>query len=222
MKKLNAPQYMFEEAIKRDPNFSKEWVILVDGGIYQLKAIKKQIKSKKIKASIVVDIIHVLEYLWKAAHDFYEEGSKETEEWVNYYLLMVLQGKASKAAAAMKRSATCRKLMKRTNVDICARYLCKYSSYLKYQEYLKKGWPIATGVIEGACRHLIKDRMDITGARWSLSGAEAILHLRSIYNSGDRDKYWDYHETQEHARNHCSLYATDEKFLNNENKPCFC
>jgi len=203
---------MFEEAKKRDPNFSKEWVVLVDGGIHQLKEIKKQIKLRKIKASIVIDLIHVLEYLWKAAHDFYEEGSKETEEWVNYYLMMVLQGKASRVAAAIKRSATCRNLAKKDNVIACARYLCKYAPYLKYQEYLKKGWPIATGIIEGACRHLIKDRMDITGARWSLSGAEAILRLRSIYSSGDWDKYWDYHEKQEHIRNHCSLYAADENF----------
>ena len=68
----------------------------------------------------------------------------------------------------------------RKPVDTCANYLLKYSPYLRYNEYLEQGMPIATGVIEGACRHLIKDRMDITGARWSLSGAEAILKLRSL------------------------------------------
>ncbi len=197
---------MFDEAEKNDPNYSKEWVILIDGQIAQLKQIKKQLKSRKIKASIVIDLIHVLEYLWKASHDFYAEGSKEGEEWVNKHFLLILNGKASRVAAAIKRSATCKKIEKRNEVNTCAKYLCKYSQYLNYAEYLKKGWPIATGIIEGACRHLIKDRMDITGARWSLDGAEAILRLRSIHSSGDWDKYWKFHEEQEFRRNHSSHY----------------
>lgn len=201
---------MFDEAQKRDSKFSKEWVILVDGQIHQLKQIKKQLKVRGIKASIVIDVIHVLEYLWKASHDFYIEGSKEGEEWVNKHLLMVLNGDASRVAAAIKRSATCRKIEKRTGIDTCAKYLCKYSSYLNYSEYLKNGWPIATGIIEGACRHLVKDRMDITGARWSLSGAEAILQLRSIHSSGDWDNYWKYHEEQGYIRNHSFLYVNPD------------
>ena len=125
---------------------------------------------------------------------------------------MILNEKASRVAAAMKRAATCRKLEKRTGINTCARYLCKYAAYLNYAEYLKNGWPIATGIIEGACRHLVKDRMDITGARWSLSGAEAILRLRSIYSSGDWEEYWIYHEAQEYIRNHGSLYENPDLF----------
>ena len=71
---------------------------------------------------------------------------------------------------------------------------------------MKAGLPIATGVIEGACRHLIKDRMDITGARWSLKGAEAVLRLRSLYISGDWHEYWRFHLKQEYKRNHNALY----------------
>lgn len=82
---------------------------------------------------------------------------------------------------------------------------------MKYDEYLAKGMPIATGLIEGACRHDVKDRMDVTGARWSLRGAEAVLRLRSIYASGDWDAYWKYHETKEHYRNHRSRYAKPER-----------
>jgi hypothetical protein len=81
---------------------------------------------------------------------------------------------------------------------------------MKYDEYLSLGYPIATGVIEGACRYLIKDRLDITGARWSLSGAEAILKLRSLRASGDFDDYWVFHEKKELERNHLKKYA-DEK-----------
>lgn len=78
---------------------------------------------------------------------------------------------------------------------------------MKYDKYLKHGYPIATGVIEGACRYLIKDRLDITGARWSVSGAEAILKLRSLRASGDFDDYWAFHEKKELERNHLKKYA---------------
>jgi hypothetical protein len=77
---------------------------------------------------------------------------------------------------------------------------------MKYAEALADGLPIATGVIEGACRYLVKDRMDITGARWSLTGAEAVLRLRAIRASGDFDAYWEFHLAQEHARNHAERY----------------
>jgi len=78
---------------------------------------------------------------------------------------------------------------------------------LRYHEYLRDGLPIATGVIESACRHLIQDRMGRTGARWSLAGAEVILQLRSLRSSGDFDDYWRFHIEQEHRRNHVAQYA---------------
>jgi hypothetical protein len=96
---------------------------------------------------------------------------------------------------------------KRVGADDCADYLIAKRSMLRYDRYLRQGLPIATGVIEGACRHLIVDRLDITGARWSVRGAEAILRLRSLRSSGDFDDYWRFHLEAEHARNHASRYA---------------
>jgi hypothetical protein len=69
-----------------------------------------------------------------------------------------------------------------------------------------KGWPIATGIIEGACRHIVKDRMDITGARWGLEGAEAILKLRAVIATGDFGAYWRFHLRREHERIHHARY----------------
>jgi hypothetical protein len=92
-------------------------------------------------------------------------------------------------------------------VDTCARYLRNHSAYLRYDGYLAQGLPIATGVIEGACRHLVKDRMDVTGARWSLTGAEAVLRLRALRSSYDFDEYWVFHEAREYERTHQALYA---------------
>ena len=88
----------------------------------------------------------------------------------------------------------------RAGADACVRYLTGKDEYLRYDQALAAGWPIATGVIEGACRHLIGDRLDITGARWGLDGAEAILTLRAVLSNGDFDDYWRYHLAREHQR----------------------
>jgi hypothetical protein len=109
----------------------------------------------------------------------------------------------------MRRSATRRHLDKdrRRPVDKAAGYLLHYKRFLRYDRYLAQGYPVASGVIEGACRHLVNLRMNRSGARWSLSGAEAVLRLRSLVKSGDFDDYWTFHEAQERKRNHLAAYA---------------
>jgi hypothetical protein len=151
-------------------------------------------------------------YLWSASLAFHGEGSPERENWVGERLLAVLEGRASLVAAGMRRSATKRGLAtaEREPVDVCAQYLLNHTAYLRYDEYLKAGLPIATGVIEGACRHLVKDRMAVTGARWSLAGAEAVLQLRALRSSGDFDEYWKFHEQREYERNHATRYAGEK------------
>jgi hypothetical protein len=121
----------------------------------------------------------------------------------------VLDGRATRVAGQLRRAATHAGLdrARRAGADTCATYLTNKSAYLDYPTALGNGWPIATGVIEGACRHLVKDRMDITGARWSLDGAEAVLKLRALRSNGDFDDYWAYHLAQEHQRVHLSRYA---------------
>ena len=145
----------------------------------------------------------------KAAHCFHPVGSDGAEAWVRDRALSILNGRASEVAAGMRRSATLRQLLKtrRQAVDKCADYLLKYRPYLNYDVYLAHGFPIATGVIEGACRHLVKDRMDITGARWRLQSAEAVLKLRALRSNQHFDAYWRFHKTQELERNHLSRYA---------------
>ncbi len=199
---------VFQEALRRDPKKSRKWIMLVDGHKEQLKQIRSCIKRYGVKVIVVLDFIHVLEYLWKAAYCFYSAGSKEAEAWVSERALYILQGKASQVAAGMRRSATLRRLSadKRKAVDRCSDYLLKYKDMLRYDEYLAEGLPIATGVIEGTCRHLVKDRMDITGARWGLRRAEAILKLRSLYSSRDSDDYWNFYKAQTLQRNHLSQY----------------
>jgi len=130
---------------------------------------------------------------------------------VAHKALAVLEGKASIVAAAIRRKATTLGLndAERKNADVCADYLLAKSPYLDYQTALTKGWPIATGVIEGACRHIVKDRLDITGARWGLEGAEAILKLRALRSNGDWTRYWPFHLAQERRRVHQSRYLSN-------------
>ena len=199
----------FEEADYRDPGHKKDWAALVDGNKPQIRILRRMAKEKGIDLAIIVDIIHVIEYLWGAGRAFHPESGPELESWVRVRLLEILRGKAGYVAGGMRRSATLRDLVpaQRKPVDACADYLLNYAPYLKYDLYLARGLPIATGVIEGACRHLVKDRMEVTGARWSLAGAEAVLRLRALRASHDFDEYWTFHEAQEYERNHRSLYA---------------
>ncbi len=181
----------------------------MDGNNAQINILKRIARAKGINLTIIVDIIHVTEYLWDAGRVFHPESGPELEKWVQHRLKKILEGKAGQMAGGMRRSATRKKLgsKERAPVDKCATYLLNKSPYLRYDRYLAGGLPIATGVIEGACRHLVKDRMEITGAKWGLQGAEAVLRLRALRASKDFDEYWLFHEECEYKRNHQDHYA---------------
>ncbi len=201
----------FDDACKRDPEQSKRWLVLVDGDKKLTRWVRAEARKRKLKITVVLDFIHALEYLWKAAHVFFERGTPEIEQWVLERLERMLEGHTGHVVAGMTRMATVRELseIERKPVDKAAKYLLKRvrTGMMKYDELLAIGAPIATGVIEGACRHLICDRMDLTGARWRLAGAEAVLRMRSILSSGDFDDYWRFHEEAEFRRNHSSRYS---------------
>lgn len=202
---------IFDEAERRDPEHRRTWVALVDGNVHQIDRIHAEAKARELTVAVICDFVHVLEYLWSAAWSFHEEGDPAAEAWVRTKALAVLAGDARLVAAAIRRTATNRRLdkTKRANADTCATYLVNKAPYLDYASALEQGWPIATGVIEGACRHLVKDRMDLTGARWGLEGAEAVLRLRAIRCNGDFETYWNHHLRHERQRIHLSRYAPD-------------
>jgi hypothetical protein len=150
----------------------------------------------------------VLEYLWKAAWCFHDDADPDAEPWVATHALKLLGGEADAVITALHQQAAAAGLTatQRGGVDACISYLTAKKPFLAYDTALAAGWPIATGVIEGACRHLIGDRLDITGARWGLQGAEAVLKLRALCSNGDFDTYWHFHVRQEHRRNHQARY----------------
>ena len=133
----------------------------------------------------------------------------EAETWVTTRLEHLLRGRSRQVVAHLRRTATARRLTEtqRAPVEQCAHSLRKSADFLHYDASLAAGFPLATGVIEGACRPLGKDRMEGTGARWSLTGAEAVLRLRSLWSSGDFEAYWQFHLEQEFKRHHAVRYA---------------
>lgn len=209
----------FRDALARDPENKRRWVVLVDGHADQLKWVKKAANKHGVTITIVLDVIHVLGYLWNVAHTIYGDRTKEGESWVTTRLMWLLQGRSGNQIAAdilrtmrdLELGPDKRGIFERTAArgifERAAAYLKKHRAYIDYSAYLRDGLPIATGVIEGACRYLVKDRMDRTGARWSLAGAEAVLRLRALVTSDDLDAYWPFHLACEQRRHHASRYA---------------
>ena len=172
--------------------------------------IRGQAAARGITIVILIDFIHVIGYLWKAAWCFHAPRDPAIGAWVTARGLDILHGRVAGVIRQIRdlagknppRPGSEHAKIIRTTLH----YLQAKQPYLDYPAALAAGWPIATGVIEGACRHLVQDRMGITGARWSLAGAQAILWLRAIRANGDLDTYWTWHLAQEHHRNHLSRY----------------
>jgi hypothetical protein len=201
------------QAGRRDPGHARTWIVLADGDNHQIEVFRAEAARRGITITIVIDFIHVLEYLWKAAWCFHPPRDPAMEDWVITQALDILHGRVSEVISRIRQLAGDHpprpggehaKIIRAT-----LHYLTAKQPYLDYPAALAAGWPIATGVIEGACRHLVQDRMGITGARWGLQGAQAMLWLRAIAASGDHDAYWAWHITQEHQRNHLSRFKTD-------------
>jgi hypothetical protein len=192
----------FGEAEARDPQHLRTWVVLVDGAEHQLDLIRAEADCRAVTIHVVIDLIHVLEYIWKAAWSLHETGDPAAEDWVAARALAVLAGDSARVSKEITDEADSAGLSgsQRTGADACARYLNARLEYLRYDQALADGWPIATGVIEGACRHLIADRLDIGGARWGLDGAEAVLTLRAVISNGDFEEYWRFHLARQHQR----------------------
>ena len=199
---------VFDQADQRDPTHRRTWIVLVDGARHQLELIRAEAARRNVTIHILVDFIHVLEYLWKAAWCFYQDGDPDAEPWVAGHALKILAGDVDAVITTLQTRAADAELTayQRGGVDTCVGYLQAKRDLLDYDTALAAGWPIATGVIEGACRHLVGDRLDITGARWGLHGAEAVLKLRALWTNGDFPAYWRYHLRQEHRRVHQARY----------------
>jgi hypothetical protein len=195
---------MFAEAERRDPAHLRPLVALVDGADAQRDQIRAEAARRGRTLTLVLDLLHALHYLWLAAMALCRENRRAARDCVTTYLEKLLTRPVVDVIAGLRQSATLRHLTgaRRAAVDQCADFLHKNAPLVDYPRFLREGLPIATGVIEGACRHLVQDRLGITGAQWDLVSAEAILRLRALDASGDWEAYWHFHLRQEHLRHY--------------------
>jgi hypothetical protein len=185
------------EMDRRDPAGLLTRIALTDGE----RALQIRVKSK-LRVTLILDLMHVMEKLWKAAYVFHDEGSLEADLSVLERALRILSGEVSQVIKGLRQSITKRRLSgaPQKTLQAVARYFSKNRSYMRYDDYLAKGWPIASGPVEGACKNLIKDRMERSGMRWTEAMAEALVKLRAIFLSGDFDLYWNFHIQQDQQR----------------------
>jgi hypothetical protein len=193
--------WLADEVIRRDPQGSKPVIFLSDG---ERALHDRQSEYLPEDTVCILDLFHVLERLWKVAWCFFEEKTqkREAHRWVEERLKRLLEGRVDAVIRGMRYQATQRGLkgQKRKTVAAAAGYFAGNRDRMKYDAYLAAGYPIGSGVVEGACRHLVKDRMERTGMRWLPSGAQAMLDLRATYLNGEWDAFWTFHMLQEDQR----------------------
>jgi hypothetical protein len=205
----------FDEADRRDPQRTRQRVFLVDGNKQQITAIAAQARDRGLKVPVLIDYIHVSGYIGKAAAALHPGDPVTAGQWADGQLLRVLHGRARAVAAtlasvAKKTRANPRKRhLDLTDMDRAVTYLTNNHQHMKYDKALASGWPIATGMIEGACRFVIEDRFGITGARWSPDGAETILKIRAVVVNGDLDDYMRYYKERYREEHHLARYDED-------------
>jgi hypothetical protein len=202
----------FDEADRRDPHRTRQRVFLVDGNKQQIAAIEAEAGKRKLKIPVLIDYIHVSGYIGKASAALHPGDPVLAGQWADGQLLRVLHGRAKAVAATLAsvarrtRANPRRKHPDLADVDRAVTYLENNRQHMKYDKALEKGWPIATGLIEGSCRYVIEDRFGITGARWSPEGAETILKIRAVVVNGDLDDYMDYYKGRYRREHHLARY----------------
>lgn len=173
-------------------------VALCDG----CEALQSRIAAQFADFCLVLDFIHASEYLWDVANRLLGESHPNRLEWMADQTLRILSGQTQQVIADFRciaqKSKT--KTAQREQLNKTANYFERNLPFMDYPTYLAKGWPIASGVIEGACRHFVKDRCELSGMRWNQTGAENLLRLRAVAENGDWDAYHNYRKQQRHIR----------------------
>jgi hypothetical protein len=202
--------WLAQEVIRRNPQGSKPVIFLSDGE----RALQdRQSEYLPENTICILDLFHVLERLWKVAWCFFDERTqkRQAHQWVEERLKRLLEGKAGSVIRGIRYQSTQYALrgQRQKTVKEAADYFERNRDRMKYDEYLAAGYPIGSGVVEGACRHLVKDRMERSGMRWLPSGAQAMLDLRATYLNGEWSDFWKFHTEREDQRLYGKIRQTD-------------
>jgi hypothetical protein len=189
--------WLLNEVAERNRGLAREMACVQDGQESLWDAAERNLPQRN--RSNILDLLHVTPRLWKAAHVFCKEGSDAAEQFMRARLLKILQGRSDLVVRGLREMASKRGLSgakKKTIASVCA-YFDANRSRMHYDVYLAKGYPIASGAIEGACRHLVKDRLERAGMHWTPAGAQAMLDVRSTLVNGDWERYQAYYRERE-------------------------
>ena len=188
------------QVLAREGPHIQHRVALSDGA----QALQERLRERWPGFTLVLDFIHADEKLWDVANSLFGEQSPQRQPWVEAQTLQLLSGQVTQVIAALRRLASSSQstASQRTTLTEVANYCQRNAPYMDYGRYLANGWPIASGVIEGACRHLVKERCELSGMRWSKDGVENLLRLRAVAENDDWAAYHRFRKQQRHQRLH--------------------
>ena len=205
---LGGQTVAFEQLVKQVEKHQspqiEHFVALTDGN----RGLKNRVQQDLPDFTLIVDLIHVTEYLWDAANALLGDTHPMRELWMQDALRCLLEDDLDQLLNHLTYHLTRLSKSKQTTLNPVIRYLTNNRDYMHYQTYLAQGYPIGTGVIEGACRHLVKDRFERAGMRWSLEGAQVTLNLRAVYLNGDWENFQRFRRQQAHQKRYGSLHPT--------------
>lgn len=188
--KETAMRFTRRQALARESPQITHRVALTDGSA----PLQAQVQAQFPEFTLVLDLVHAVEYLWEGANALLGETDAGRTAWVKERTLQLLSGQTQELIAELRGlvGASQTRAGARPVLGRVANYYERNLPYMRYDLYLAAGWPVATGVIEGACRHLVKDRCELSGMRWTQSGAEELLHLRCVSENGDWEAFHEF------------------------------
>ena len=190
--KTAALRFTAQQVWRQQGGHIRHQVALTDGS----EALQERVHAQFPDFTLVLDCIHAIEYLWKAANALLGETALERTDWVKSRVQHMLSGQSAVLIADLQSLASTAEAASKKTLLAVAAYYERNRAFMRYDQYLAAGWPIATGVIEGACRHLVKDRGELSGMRWTQAGAEALLQLRSVAENGDWESFHAFRRLQ--------------------------
>ncbi len=191
--------WMANEAQQRNPDGQKPHILIMDGQESQWNMGVKLLPEDQFKITEILDLIHVTSYVWDATHLFFPKKSQKAEKYARKQIERILNNGVNGVIDSLRRKGRYENLSTRSlrELEKTCGYFVNNAHRMMYKDYLEQGFPIASGVIEGACRNVVKDRMEHSGMRWVMKGAHAMLSLRSIQLSGLWDAFTQFRINRE-------------------------
>lgn len=193
--------WLAHEVETRSGESSRPVICLMDGE-HKLWERKQQLLPEDVVE--VLDLWHVMDRLWDVAAALHGGDQAASREFVSSRLRQLLEGRVGRVIGGLRQTLTKRKLPKaaRDTISSTITYFSNNRERMRYHECLREGYPIASGVIEGACRHVVGDRLDRTGTRWTIEGAISMLATRTTYLSDNWHNYHQFRIRREQTRIH--------------------